>query len=84
MGLRHLEKITSKLIEAEMPTDTPAAVIERATLLEMRVINGEFSTLPALTDAAAVRAPAVIVVGETVRVRTRLMELAVATHGGSL
>ncbi len=77
MGLRHLGKIVAKLIDAGMSADTPAAVIERATLPEMRVIDGELATLAALADEAGVQAPAVIVVGEAVRVRARRMELVV-------
>lgn len=83
MGLRHLGKIVAKLIDAGMSADTPAAVIERATLPEMRVIDGELATLAALADEACVQAPAVIVVGEAVRVRSKLVQLAEAAHGGS-
>ncbi len=78
MGLRHIERIAAKLIDAGMAADTPAAVVESGTLPTQRVVDGELSTIAALARDAAVRAPAVIVVGEAVRFRTRLRELAAA------
>jgi uroporphyrin-III C-methyltransferase len=75
MGLRHLPRIAAKLIAAGMPADTPAAVIERATHPDMRVVDGELATLPALAAEANVQAPAVIVVGAAVRYRTKLMRM---------
>ena len=77
MGLRHLARIAARLIDAGMPADTPAAVVEKATLPGQRVIDGELATIAGL--AADVSAPAVIVIGECVRVRARL--LALATEG---
>ena len=79
MGLRHVAKIAGRLAAAGMPADTPAAVVERATLDDMRVIVGEVATIAALADAAAVQAPAVLVFGEVVRYRARLQELLAAS-----
>jgi uroporphyrin-III C-methyltransferase len=73
MGLRHLGRIAAKLIAGGMPPDTPAAVVEKATLPEMRVVDGELATVAGLAREAGVEAPAVIVIGECVRVRERLM-----------
>jgi uroporphyrin-III C-methyltransferase len=76
MGLRHLDRIASKLIAAGMAADTPGAVVEKATLPGQRVIDGELATIARLAREAGVEAPAVIVVGECVRVRAKLIELA--------
>lgn len=76
MGLRHLDRIAAKLIAAGMPGDTPAAVVENATLPDMRTVDGELATIAALSREAAVAAPAVIVVGPAVRFRDRLLQLA--------
>lgn len=76
MGLRHIDRIAARLIAAGMPADTPAAVVERATLPDQRVIDAELATVAGLAREAGVAAPAVIVVGECVRVRARLLELA--------
>lgn len=82
MGMRYLSAIVARLISAGMSADTPAAVIERATLPDMRVIDGELATIAALADAATVQAPAVIVFGEVVRYRTRLLDLSPAALEG--
>jgi siroheme synthase len=47
-------------------------VIERATTPAQRVVAGTVGTLPATAKAAGVRPPALIVIGEVVRVRAAL------------
>ena len=84
MGLRHVEKICDRLIDAGMPPDTPAAVVANATLPNQVVIDSLLSELAADVRAAAVPAPAVIVVGDAVRYRSKLLGLAAslpATQG---
>jgi uroporphyrin-III C-methyltransferase len=75
MGLRHLDRIAVKLIEAGMDPQTPAAVIEKATHADMRTVDGELATIAALSEAESVAAPAVVVVGEAVRFRHVLNDL---------
>jgi len=84
MGLRHAEKIADRLIAAGMSPDTPAAVVANATLPTQVVIDSPLSQLAALVRAAAVPAPAVLVIGEAVRYRSKLLGLATslpATQG---
>jgi uroporphyrin-III C-methyltransferase len=76
MGLRHIEKICARLIENGMSPDAPAAVIARATLPDQFVIDAPLSHLAAETRAADVATPALIVVGEAVRYRAKLLGLA--------
>ena len=73
MGVRHLAAIARKLAEHGMPADTAAAVIENGTLPTERVTVGELATIAELASDA--RAPAVVVIGEVVRYRERLMEV---------
>ena len=75
MGLRHLNRIAAKLTEAGMSGDTPAAVIERATRPDQRVVDGTLETIADRAKKADIQAPAIIVVGECVRVRERLLSL---------
>jgi uroporphyrin-III C-methyltransferase len=79
MGLRHLDKIAARLIAAGLGSDTPAAVIENATLPEQREVVGELATLPALVAEAGIQAPAVIVIGQVVALRSSLQQPA---HAG--
>ena len=59
--------------------DHPAALIERATLPEERVISGTLATLEALAREAKIAAPALLIVGEVAafaRVRRAVSGLA--------
>ena len=66
MGVGTLPTICAELVKHGMAPDTPAAVVERATLPEQRTVVGTVQTLPALAVQHAVRAPALIVIGSTV------------------
>jgi uroporphyrin-III C-methyltransferase/precorrin-2 dehydrogenase/sirohydrochlorin ferrochelatase len=72
MGIGALARIAQAMIEHGRSADTPAAVIERATTPEQRVVIGTLATLPELARAADVKPPALIIVGEVVALRERL------------
>jgi len=63
MGLRNLERIVSALKSAGMSPQTPACVIENGTLRSQRQVLATLGTL----SAAGFEGPAIIVVGEVVR-----------------
>ncbi|MGH2691155.1 MAG: uroporphyrinogen-III C-methyltransferase, partial [Actinomycetota bacterium] len=69
MGLGRLREIAERLVAAGMSPSTPAAVIERATLPEQRVIVSPLRALADRVAEAGVRSPATIVIGEVVRLR---------------
>jgi uroporphyrin-III C-methyltransferase len=86
MGLRHVERIADRLLAAGMSADTPAAVVANATLPNQVVIDSLLSQLAADVRAAGVASPAVIVIGEAVRYRSKLLGVATslpATEGAS-
>lgn len=72
MGVATLPVICAQLVAHGLPADTPAAVVERATLPEQRSIVGTLATLPSLAQAHAARAPALIVVGSVVSLHAAL------------
>jgi len=72
MGVGGLRKICAGLIEHGLARDLPAALVEKATLPEQRVVEGTLRTLPSLAAAAGVKPPALLIVGEVVRLRSRL------------
>jgi uroporphyrin-III C-methyltransferase len=66
MGVGALPVICAQLVRHGLDPDTPAAVIERATLPTQRTVAGTVQTLPALALVHDVRAPALIMIGGSV------------------
>jgi siroheme synthase len=50
----------------------PCALVEKATLVEQRVVVSTLKDIPSLALAEAIRPPALLIVGEVVRLRSRL------------
>lgn len=70
MGVERLPVIAERLISNGRDPETPVAIVSKATLRDQRVAVG---TLRDIADrAAGIPSPAVIVVGEVVRVREAL------------
>lgn len=66
MGVGRMKDIMAGLQEGGMASDTPAAVVQWASLGRQRSLTGTVSNLADLTAAAAIKAPAIIIVGEVV------------------
>lgn len=66
MGLPGLEEIFGQLMAHGARPETPAALIEKATLPEQRVIVGTLANLAGRVREAEVKGPTTIVVGEVV------------------
>lgn len=72
MGVATLPLICTKLIEHGLRPETPAALIERATLPTQRNVIGSVQTLPTLALIHDVRAPALVVIGGVVGLHRQL------------
>ncbi|MFC6631687.1 siroheme synthase CysG [Microbulbifer taiwanensis] len=72
MGLTGLETICKQLAANGLPEDTPAALVEKGTTREQRVVVGNISTLPALAVTEEVEAPALTIVGGVVSLHEKL------------
>ena len=72
MGIATLGHLCAQLQQHGLAADTPAAVVENATLAEQRTITGTLSNLPTLARVHAVRAPALVVVGGVVALHGQL------------
>ncbi len=66
MGLLGLTEIVGKLIGQGMNPQTPALLIERATLPEQRQVQAPLRELPAAVAAAEVSGPTLIIIGQVV------------------
>ena len=82
MGLSGLGDTARELVEAGRPATTPVAVISDGWSERQRTVTGTLASIAPLVEQAALPGPAVIVVGEVVRLRTQLRQLdrRVATH----
>jgi uroporphyrin-III C-methyltransferase / precorrin-2 dehydrogenase / sirohydrochlorin ferrochelatase len=66
MSVERLDLIVKSLVSHGRDPQTPAAVIERATLEGQRIVRAPLERLPGEVTAQGVRAPAVVVVGDVV------------------
>jgi uroporphyrin-III C-methyltransferase len=66
MGLRHLLKITRRLIACGMSPSLSAAVMSSATLAAEKLVEGTLADLAYKAEQANIQAPALIIVGEMV------------------
>ena len=72
MGVAHLREIASDLTASGRSPETPAAVIRWGTYDGQQTVTGTLSSIALEAERAGMRAPAVIIVGEVVRLRERL------------
>jgi uroporphyrinogen III methyltransferase/synthase len=69
MGVRRLAEITRQLIRHGRAANTPAAVIEWGTLPDQCTVVGTLADIAQRVAESGLGAPAVIVIGEVVRLR---------------
>jgi uroporphyrin-III C-methyltransferase / precorrin-2 dehydrogenase / sirohydrochlorin ferrochelatase len=72
MGLGRLGEITGRLIAAGRDPQTPAAVVSRGTLPDQQVVGAPLDRIAAVVAAARLPGPALLVVGEVVRLSERI------------
>lgn len=63
MGVSRLPEYTAALREAGMASDTPVAMVERATWAGQQVATGTLETIVDAVEAAGIEPPAVTVIG---------------------
>ncbi len=72
MALKHIEPIAARLIAAGRSPGEPVAVVSKATGAEQRVLESTLGSCAADVAASRVEPPAIVVVGEVVRLRAAL------------
>jgi len=72
MGVGNLPEIAEALKTHGRPEETPVAVIERGTTPKQRTVIGSLKDIAEKVRKEGVRPPAIIVVGEVVRLRREL------------
>ncbi len=72
MGVSTLPGVTAQLIRHGRKPSTPCAVIEWGTSPRQRTVTGTLKTIVSRVQRAAIRPPAVAVIGDVVRLRPQL------------
>lgn len=72
MGVHGVEPLCEGLIAHGMRQDMPAALIERGTMPQQRVLIGTLATMPGIVKAGEVQPPSLLIVGEVVRLHEKL------------
>jgi uroporphyrinogen III methyltransferase/synthase len=72
MGMRNLEKIAETLIGEGRSPDTPTAVVMEAATPRQRVVTAPLAEIARRARSEGLGAPAVVVVGDVVRLRDEL------------
>ena len=76
MGVRTLQAIADALIAAGREPSQPAAIVQRGTLPDQRVVVGTLETIASVAADADVHAPAITVFGDVAALHERLEWLA--------
>jgi uroporphyrinogen III methyltransferase/synthase len=72
MGLKRLRELTETLIARGMSPKTPVAVVERGTTGQQRSVEGTLATIAAIAAKEQLSAPAITLIGDVVKLRSRL------------
>lgn len=72
MGVSQLSDIQSELLAAGKPASTPIAFIEQGTTAKQRIFTGTLGQMSELAANNKLSNPALIIVGEVVRIREQL------------
>lgn len=72
MGIKNLPVITQKLISNGRAADTPVAVVRWASTPQQRSVVGTLETITDVVQQAGIKPPALVIVGEVVKLRNSL------------
>ncbi|MCM3781510.1 uroporphyrinogen-III C-methyltransferase [Neobacillus mesonae] len=75
MGVSHMAAIQAELIAYGKRADTPAAIVEKGTTKEERVVVTTLCQLEETAKINRIKNPALIIIGEVVKVREELLQL---------
>ncbi|WP_092816777.1 uroporphyrinogen-III C-methyltransferase [Halopenitus malekzadehii] len=75
MGVGKLPEYVAELRNAGMDSETPVALVERATWPDMRVATGTLETIISVRDETGIEPPAITVIGEVAASRDRVIDV---------
>ncbi|MBI2852395.1 MAG: uroporphyrinogen-III C-methyltransferase [Chloroflexi bacterium] len=72
MGVQNLSEIIAKLVKYGRHPETPVAVIENGTRPDQRTVTGSLADIVTRAEEEQVKAPALVVVGDVVKLRDEI------------
>ena len=72
MGVKNLPVIQQQLLAHGMAPDTPVAVVRWGTVSRQQTVVGQLGNIDRIVQAARIQSPAIIVIGDIVRLREEL------------
>ncbi len=72
MGVSGIEVLTRELLRHGMAAALPAAIVQQGTTPQQKIYIGTVSTLPDIVMHNDIKAPAMIIIGEVVKLHERL------------
>jgi uroporphyrin-III C-methyltransferase len=72
MALKHIAQIAARLIAGGRSPAEPVAVVSKATGANQRVLESTLGACAADVEASGIEPPAIVVIGEVVRLRAAL------------
>lgn len=72
MGMKNLAEITARLIEEGKSPHLPVAIIRQATMQSQKTVCGTLATIAEIAEREKITPPAIIVIGENVKLREKL------------
>src|SRR6516225_2426805 len=72
MGFARLPEIVQSLIDHGKDAATPAAMVQLASTAQQQTVDAPLKDLPASVEAAGLSAPAILLIGSVVSLRSRL------------
>lgn len=72
MGLLGVKTLCAKLVEHGLSSETPIALVQKATTRQQKVLIGTLSSMPELVDKTDIKPPTLIIVGDVVTLHEKL------------
>ena len=72
MGLLGVKTLCAKLVEHGLSSETPIALVQKATTRQQKVLIGTLGTMPELVDQTQIKPPTLIIVGDVVTLHEKL------------
>lgn len=72
MGVKNLPNIVMQLLNHGISPDTPAAVVRWGTTPKQRSVSGTIGNISDLVKAAGIKSPAIIIVGNVVKLKSKM------------